>query len=1807
MPSLRDDLRKIVEQIGAKVGKPTARTDAIGIIDRDGREICLWVPTSPTACNEHECEQLERLMRSSAFDGLIVAIPHGISNEQRQLIETWDFAYPVRMITTEEPSSSSADLAEQPDEYESKTNESLDALLKRLRPHLLDLTLRNTLLNFRAGGQRSVPIIDEVPRLVLRLIVRQRVRMTLEAATNPKNIEDDAQQKQIEISFNQDSPRIDFTDPAEEEGQESPDEPSTGKEEARHVDRELQTSLGEEKLSTRLARIFNEHQTYIESTGTNILHLALGFVTWYESPDSTKQRHAPLILIPVRMVREKIEVPAEKNEKGGNAPGLVFRYQYTLEHTGDDVVGNECFIRKCREDFGIAIPDLSFPDGEDVRCQAYFAAVQSAIEQLRTDPRWRVSSEIYLGFFSFAKIQLWHDLAPGTWGAQKNGLLERILSPTANVDDGPIIEKQDQAEDLQRRPDVPLVHEADGSQTSVISEALAGKDLLVQGPPGTGKSQTITNLIAAAITAGKKVLFVSEKAAALEVVHRKLSDVELGDFCLELHSHRSHIAEVMKDIATRVNRRRPTKARHAGLVQTASGHRDYLNAYAEQIGVLVGPYGETIGDVMWKAREAHARTKGSQPSSPFRTPTCGVTDDETVTKPEFIERGRSVLETCARLLMEQVPQSSKAWETWRPERLVVEVVEDLIIAVQKARTSAIEWLATVQSSSITDAASTRVDSWPSIIELANTLPDLPIGFIGSLARTTSSNRQHAVDLCDLIKQIRKYRGNHAPVASVIPESTDTTQLQSAIHALTINGYNNYRQAELLQLHDSCLALHEDYERLILLLQPIVDAIGLPLPLTWLHLALVRDLATFFRSSSASLFEARLLTGTARRAIRSGAERARVLITSRNELVKVLELGDVEDDSVLREMRQIFRARPKKIFALIGLGPLARARKKLARWVKNDGPTDDVGRADLIDRMLKWRSANDSFNNDGELKQSLGEVFEGTDSPWDSLEAASAYAQRIVDVHGAKLTGTVLEVGGWKKLSDASLQEFDAVFRQWHDGANIEAKSNRALSQQMAPQSTIATAAEVLKHMEEAASPILAILAAAAGTSVASFTISAFTPIIAEINMIQDLTRKIKDHAGQAVLGDAFASDKTDVDVIQRTLAWFSFVHSSAAPDSIKQWLLHESGDQRVEKLRAVAAATQHRIEEFTSACKLLKDYGRLLARSPFSIETFQGGLAELISSLDACVAQRDQLVPWSKWCTLLDQCEALGLSAIVTSTEAGEMVPGQMIDAFLADVYGRVTRRVLKDLSNLACFDRAHHETRLQDFRALDTQLLLSAREAVAEAVMGNEAPMGRTGKHVPDLTDMQLIRHCMTLARAPRMSLRRLIERAQGALLSLKPCWMMSPMSVAHFLPTIRGMFDLVVMDEASQIRPVEAFGALLRSKQAVIVGDPKQMPPSRFFDAMASSDDPEEEQLTASASQSILDLCSSFRSKRLQWHYRSQHESLIQFSNEAYYDNELIIFPAKRLPDTDLGITFRHVPDGVFRTGRNYQEAEIIVDEIIAHARRQAGLPIEKRVSLGVVVMNADQRSLIDDLLTKKTSSDRAVDAAITAITEIPEALFIKNLENVQGDERDRIIIGFTYGKDPSSGRVPMRFGPISQAGGERRLNVLFSRAKRSVLAISSMRAEEIIPQPTSAQGIKDLKRYLEFIQTGVHRSMGEDAGLDPDSEFEISVARIVRRLGFIPRFQVGVAKFRIDIGVMHASRPGEYLLGIECDGATYHSSRCARDRDRLRQEIIESRGWRLHRIWSTAWYQDRESEGARLEKVLLQSIKSAEMANT
>jgi len=659
-----------------------------------------------------------------------------------------------------------------------------------------------------------------------------------------------------------------------------------------------------------------------------------------------------------------------------------------------------------------------------------------------------------------------------------------------------------------------------------------------------------------------------------------------------------------------------------------------------------------------------------------------------------------------------------------------------------------------------------------------------------------------------------------------------------------------------------------------------------------------------------------------------------------------------------------------------------------------------------------------------------------------------------------------------------------------------------------------------------------------------------------------------------------------VSTLEKTVDWKYSLKRYGIDELTILKIMSENQSEFIESIYNLHANSKKPLENVKLLMQDIEHYGAIDSSVFFGQkEEFK----DLIQLLSDKIAESDKLGLWIDVSRLLEKLYSKGFKSIITYVQEHNIVE-QLKDIIEYGFYREWAHKLLRENELLAMFNRNTYETYLKNFRALDAKLgSLYAKEHTL-SLSKKQTVDGINGR-VSEMTEMRLIRN--EIGKQKRhIPIRQTLKRAPKSIRSLKPCFMMSPLSVAQFIDPDQEQFDLMIMDEASQIFPEDSLGAIARAKQVVVVGDPNQLPPTNFFRGTQATTE-EEDETVATTSESILDMMLRVypNVKRLKWHYRSQHESLISFSNRHFYDSELMIFPSPNNGVSHVGIKRKFVANGYYKEQQNINEALSVVNDICSFLQEH------DNDSLGVVSMNKKQSELIDRLLEEKTKEDQNIRLLVDKAVQ-DNRFFIKNLENVQGDEADTLFIATTYGPDPEAKKVYQRFGPINGEFGWRRINVLITRARKKVVVYTSLHSHNI-KASNGNRGRTAFKNYLEYIESGQNDVL--DNGSNDNeltSSFEESVVKYINSLGFVAKAQVGVAGFFIDIGVK-VEGSYNYILGIECDGNTYHSNKSARDRDRIRQDILESMGWDIYRIWSTDWFKHQDEEKQRL-KVKLESIK-------
>lgn len=1930
--------------------------------------------------------------------------------------------------------------------------------IERLRTRLLDLSSRNRLLNYRHPKGRCVQIANE-PNLNLvfdRLYSDGKgVPFKFVPEPPPGSYEGKRPEAKLYATRLGISTSFEFApNPAGSNGRRL---------------HGIQALLYPAELERQLRKIASEAKTAIEETGTNMLFLVFGFLEFYDSEDSERPMLAPLISLPVNLVR-------------GTLDNETRTYQYNVQYNGEDLAENQTLREKLRRDFMLSIPEF----GEEDKPETYFASIEHAVKNKR---RWKVRRQITLGMLSFGKLAIWADLdTKKNPGLKKHELIKSIFS--GGVGGGGRLHAEDYHIDEIPEAIQPLIYDADSSQHSAIVDVLSGKNLVINGPPGTGKSQTITNVIAAALSKGKKILFVSEKLAALEVVRHRLNQAGLGHFCLELHSHKTQKKKFLEDVQTRIEQRFPAPPQFQAKIATLQRQKAELARYAELMGSCVGnDLGLTVNEIFWAAerrrqelgdlsaevnaigfpsasqwthdeiesrrarlaslaelfnaigsfdsghpwwgfcpdplapsddeaiarviRQAleHARNAddaaqeaisffglNEQPDTGAikkvreildRVPSVPQGADTTLLPPMFDatsdpkgQKSSRLLSTLAagvkksRRLFESAACVLVDGERLSPEEL--KEARDLIGKLNPSHTLlADEILASLDTVALFEKAVETFEAVTSISAVpygpANNISldaflakcrkppvsELSLFPISSIASCAAAVLETAQSLSNAVAQVSAIAARRGLPFDSSPDSVARLADPDGLPGLAKNTpvtsevLAEARRLAAFSLADKSIA---EIDRLKSLLEEEVSAcsdaiarcrmaaerLGIPFDSTERAVMEMAVLAKVASMAPCDLLEYRRATFGLARTAELIEKISSFLATDRKERASLDHLFYLDGLPALGEVKSAITVlRSKDGFFAFFDGEWRKARRLHISLCKEKRKVSGRLRADELARLVSWTEERKSFVVNSELKESFGRLFRGLESEpekitrlndWylsgravlvecpgltDKVNLTDVSSDRIMELAArandvrvdterlALAEPTILEflgadvIGfheakarGWGEGIDSlkrAVESFGVVVRFFSDRAdkNLSPKDVLRLMEARAELNEVSSDLGLLTRGEmalrEAGNDVLGQLADLAGGrwSEAITTINAQATLARDIasqaqafaegesplevakafaqaklelddtwsavasrpkwdsfNDWQELIRVARDNAANVrgiferlahcarfgasanevfaasdeeaeaqsildrfatsedvrrMLGDLFDGVDTDLDRLSQTHEWGDAVCALELPSAVRRRLLSLDARDALDNARRLYGAMD------VGCCEAKETLGNLASYGSFSWNDWQiqvrGGASRDFPSkikdrLEIVSGTIGSVLPWSKYLSMRQLVHQGGLGDFVASLEAKRMPSTALASAFELAAYQSIGRSIYQSYPELSRFNGSTHEKTRSNYRALDAEIVsLTGLDFASQIDQRKNVPEGQRGVTVGDFTEMHLLRREINKQRR-HIPIRQLVKRAGQALQELKPCFMMGPLSVAQYLEQGVLKFDLVVMDEASQLRPEEALGAVARGSQLVVVGDPKQLPPTSFFDRMLDSGDDEDDDEAPAAitgMESILDICQQLFTpvRSLRWHYRSHHESLIAFSNHHFYKN-LIVFPSPYANNPGLGVKYRYIKGGVYRDRQNLPEAQRIVDAVLEHMIKR---PDE---SLGVVTLNQTQRELIEELLDKKLKTFEEGAKFLGYWEAEGWPFFVKNLENVQGDERDVVFISTTFGKPPGTDKVRQNFGPISRPDGWRRLNVLFTRSKRRVELFTSMVPEDIVVDERTPLGTKALRDYLDFAKRGVLVTTDENVR-EPDSDFEVSVANVITSLGYEVKPQLGVAGFFIDMAVRNPDRPGEFLAGIECDGATYHSGFSVRDRDRIRQEILESLGWkgRIHRIWSTDWFFNPRKETKRL----------------
>lgn len=1566
--------------------------------------------------------------------------------------------------------------------------------LARWQRKLLDLSLRNNLLNFKSGKKSLKLEAPDAAALEDLLAEGQALKLL---------------------------PRpdlMDGADPRDKDIYESREHEDLRR--AHALDalqrREVFVGVSQDELEARLVDIYRTARNTLQEGGANTLFLALGFLSWTRDDKAGQRYRAPLILVPVTLNR--------KSARSG----------FTLTLHDDEPRFNPTLIEMLRQDFKL---NLGIADGELPRDEAgldvatIWASVSRAVKDIKS---WEVTEDVALAMFSFAKYLMWKDLVERTDQLRENPVVRHLIDTPRKPYPSEVAFPNPRRLDHEFAPEqifCPLP--ADSSQLSAVMAAVRGKDFVLIGPPGTGKSQTIANLIAQCLAEGKRVLFVSEKIAALDVVYRRLREVGLGEFCLELHSNKARKLDVLAQLQQSWEARgaidpETWRAEAARLQKLRSElnvyverlhfrHRNGLTVF-EAIGTVVGSDDVPVLALSWPTPNAHDRAA----LEALR---------------EVVDRLDVNAQALGHGALRDNPLAAIEQGDWSPgwQQILIEAAREVVTAAQAAARTGGQF---TQATGLPPVALNR-RARGALALLARALPHAA----GHDWRFLLRNDMRAI--AERLQTGMALLAEHRTLSAALSPSWPETVVNATQRGLQLLQRRREILAQLAQPWPADVMeefgkglglldeIHQTTKQLSVRYDAAVEELNVNL--------LQRDWAKAEKSFwPRSWFRKRRIRKQLYAVISDEGEpdigkdiRSLVKIRTLRSEVSVLEIGP-QAEGVWAGLK----TKPASAHSALKLQHALAAVRVGKAWEDSGFEPITEGRCGerLAGELAKLRALRElevhlqSLEN---LGPAIGGLWAGLDTRTERLEAALRFVTAVRDIReSGALPGDHPAVA--QGLCGAVLAEdFQRLTRR----------------------------AEIERQL-------------AAHDDLREITAGLWNGLRTSGEDIEQAL-KLQTAFSNAITN--LASNPEEIEAVKAALVrLIGEGHALLATGGA----IAQAGTAYV----AAWSALQPTIDRLAAAGHFPDT-----AKTDFS----ECVLDELISRCTAMVESGHRLNAWCAWRKVRDEAMALELGALVKGIETGGVAQGRVRRAFETNYSRWWLNAAVDDDPVMRGFVSAVHEKRIVDFRALDDRFT-KLTQACIRAGLCAAVP---TQDGVAKSSEWGILRHEISKKKR-HIPLRELMTRIPTVLTKLTPCLLMSPLSIAQYLSANATAFDVVVFDEASQIPVWDAIGAIARGQQVVMVGDPKQLPPTSFFDRAESDLDDED---VEGDLESILDEClgANLPTMNLAWHYRSRNESLIAFSNHRYYGGSLVTFPS---PVTeDRAVSFHYV-NGKYEKGGariNQPEARALVADLVGRLKspgfREAGLTI------GVVTFNTEQQTLIEDLLDEERRADPSIERYFAEVELEP--VFVKNLESVQGDERDLMYFSVTYGPDVH-GAVSMNFGPLNRDGGERRLNVAITRARHELRVFSSLRPEQMDLARTQALGVRDLKHFLEFAERGpralaeaIHGSRG---GFD--SPFEEAVAAALARKSWNLHTQVGVSAFRVDLAVVHPDAPGTYLTGIECDGATYHRSATARDRDKLREQVLRGLGWEILRVWSTDWWIDPEGTLEKLDGKLRSLLEAS-----
>lgn len=1627
----------------------------------------------------------------------------------------------------------------------------IEGVVRGWRESLINLTGRNRLLNFTVTKSSTVPVTTPAPAAVLGRLqqLRAGANLTLQPLKPPP-------------SQPQPGDGLVLLDEASASTDREWVDPGPGVAgDATTLGANMDPAALRGALRTLLAR---SSQTFMD-TGLWTLYMAFGTLTWTDPEDPKTRFRSPLVMVPVTLT--------------SSGPRSIPQLRLAEE----DPVVNPALTLKMQS-LGVDIPDIDLE--EDGALDTYLQNLAKAIS--RKDG-WSVDANAHLSYFTFHKEAMYRDLLDNIEAILESeqvralagsGLTEQTTDMLFDPTPDELIDEVDPPESAMQ------VMDADASQRAAIRAAADGRSFVIDGPPGTGKSQTIANIIATLIPQGKSVLFVSEKAAALEVVKNRLEGVGLGSYVLELHSHKATRKEVAEELARALSTRPkvpPTLSPAA--LEGLRTSRLSLSRYAAGMNRPHEPLGMTPHDAMGLVSRHE-----DLPSVQRCTGALAG-----MTAADFA----GINDAAAKLASAWRPAQQGEHFLWR------EVTQRAPLTYEL--TQAREALSALREVVSGNHALVTAMGWhrPSDAQHLHALLELwaarphatPTAWLTAAPLTDTEGA--ADELTTRLTALREAEAAAAAAAGARwpglidgPQPADLETALDTLRALqpAIVDVGELTADDLRRAHGHLVELASRAEAVLAAGEALAPRLGLLVPARLDEAAAVVEVERLSRRPHRA--EPQWLRAEVDSDVQAGLDALKAAndavahARQRAEEFFTAKVLDLDPEALQSRFLNVHTGLHK-------LGGSYRADVRTLGEASTAGTKGKKNIANLPAAVTWQQAVAHRAAMEARYSNLIGSRYRREDTDWAGLYDALDNARAVVKAARTSVIEQLANAVGQGGNPDPrnqdeadTLDEHLAQIRMWAQAEDRPVVTDDAIAQSIAG---------IVAWCQAAAATLLVL---EGFTRDAERVLEPGHPLA--LHQTEQCVRASadareaahqfasRDGSWSSTLRSAYQGRDTDLSHLQAQLAWTREVRQLASRHVPGAGFIGAFKDDQVKALEsslpspALEPSLRAHRASVDSVLVAFKDERRTELDS--QLDSWEDGYDLLAEMLADSVGQDE----WFAYTEARQHLAGWGLQGTIDSAAAARLPASSVQGIVERETLRRWVDDVLDSRPELQSARHSERDALVAEFRRLDAQLVQTTVARVIEKTETHR-PTTKNGNAGIILTEGAKKRR--------HMPIRELLSRTHDVALKVKPVFMMSPLSVSQYLPAdIR--FDVVIFDEASQVMPEDAVNCIYRGRSLIIAGDERQLPPTNFFSLGSGEEDEnwEADQSSAKDFESVLSIakgCGAFTSMTLNWHYRSRHEALIAFSNNRFYSGGLVTFPSAQAEGPDVGVEFFLVPNGQYDRGgsrRNLPEARFVARRIAHHYDTRPGM------SLGVVAFSQPQADAIqlalDELILERPDLEPPLHGSRL------DGLFIKNLETVQGDERDVMLFSVGYGPD-QAGKLTMNFGPINREGGWRRLNVAVTRARFRNEIIASFAGSQM--NPSGQRSVNEFRRYLDYAANGLSALALDDTESlgDAESPFEESVVDWLRSQGYQVTTQVGSSGYRIDMAVHHPEHPSRFVIGIECDGLQYHSSQTARDRDRLRDQVLTGLGWKLHRIWGTAWYRHRQAEQQRLRDAVDQAI--------